>query len=103
MKRLYRSSAARVPVCTKHVKVTPTLGSVTFPFSEGTDSEGEIRPALWDYVALLPEQAQQQVLRVLGPAVNPGALQPVGDMFLSHGKAKRGPFYIPPHHIPIHV
>ncbi|KAL3052973.1 hypothetical protein OYC64_005494 [Pagothenia borchgrevinki] len=53
-------------------------------FSEGPNSEGEVSPPLWDDVALLPEQAQQQVLCVLRPAVDPGALQPAGDMSLSH-------------------
>lgn len=52
--------------------------------SEGANGEGEVppSPSLWDDVALLPEQAQQQVLGVLGPAVDPGALEPVGDMSL---------------------
>lgn len=51
--------------------------------SEGTNSEGEVTPPLWDDVALFPEQPQQQVLGVVGPAVNPGVLEPSGDMSLA--------------------
>lgn len=59
--------------------------SVFFWFSsEGTYSEGKVTPSLWDNVALLPEQAQQQVLGVLGPTVDPGVLEPVGDMSLKY-------------------
>lgn len=57
--------------------------SVTFGFfSEGTNSEGEVTSPLRNDVALFPEQAQQQVLGVPGPAVDPGALEPVRDMSL---------------------
>lgn len=50
--------------------------------SDWTKSEGEVSAPLWNDVALLPEQAQQQVLCVLGPTEDPGALEPVGDMSL---------------------
>ncbi|TNN85426.1 hypothetical protein EYF80_004448 [Liparis tanakae] len=54
------------------------LESIISPlmFSEGPNGEGDVRPPLWDDVALLPEQAQQQVLGVPGPVVDPGALEP---------------------------
>lgn len=59
--------------------------SVLFQFSsQGAYSEGEVTPPVWDDVALLPEQAQQQELGVLGPAVDPGVLEPVGDMSLKY-------------------
>lgn len=51
-------------------------------FSEGADGDSEVGPPLWDDVALLPYEAQQQVLGVPWPAVDPGALEPVGDMSL---------------------
>lgn len=50
--------------------------------SQRLNSEGEVRPSLRDDVALLPEQAQQQVLGVSGPAVDPGVLEPGGDVSL---------------------
>lgn len=53
--------------------------------SERADGEGEVAPRWRDDVALLPQQAQQQVLLVRGPTVDPGALQPGGDVtLLSH-------------------
>jgi len=51
-------------------------------FSEGPNGEDDVRPPLWDDVALLPEQAQQQVLGVPGPVVDPGALEPGGNVSL---------------------
>lgn len=51
---------------------------------EGTDSDGEIAPSRWHHVSLLSHQAQQQVVSVLGPAVDPGAAEPVRDVFLEH-------------------
>lgn len=45
--------------------------------SEGTHGEGEVGSSLGDDVALLSEQAQQQVRGVPGPTEDPGALQPV--------------------------
>lgn len=51
-------------------------------WSQRLNSEGEVRPSLRDDVALLPEQAQQQVLGVDGPAVDPGVLEPGRDVFL---------------------
>lgn len=52
--------------------------------SERADSERKITSSLWDDVALLSQQSQEQVLGVLGPPVDPGAPEPVWDMFLSH-------------------
>lgn len=56
--------------------------------SEGANSESEPPTSRWDDVALLSEQAQEQVLCVLGPAVDTGALEPVGDMSLQHRQSQ---------------
>lgn len=50
--------------------------------SERADGEGEVAPWWRDDVALLPGQPQQQVLVVQAPAVDPGALQPGGNVML---------------------
>lgn len=50
--------------------------------SEGADSEGEVWLMCGNDVAFLPEQAQQQVLGVLGPVVDPGAQEPGRDVLL---------------------
>lgn len=56
-----------------------------FSASEGADGEGEVARWRSNDVALLPEQPQQQVLDVLGPAVDPGVLQPLGNVVLQRG------------------
>lgn len=53
--------------------------------SEGTDGEGEVARWRSNDVALLPEQPQQQVLDVVGPAVDPGASEPLGNVVLQCG------------------
>lgn len=50
--------------------------------SECADGEREVAPRWRDDVALLPGQPQQQVLVVQAPAVDPGALQPGGNVML---------------------
>lgn len=60
------------------------------PTSDGSDGEGELLAHGRGDVALLPEQAQQQVLRVLGPAVDARALQPDGNVVLEHKQAGDG-------------
>lgn len=91
-----KTSDSRKTLCSScsNNEVTPTvrffklilfhrrLSWSVFFFSEGTNGEGEVSPLLWDDVAFLPEQAQQQVRGVVGPAVDPGVLEPVGDMSL---------------------
>lgn len=59
-------------------------------FSEGPNGEDDVRPPLWDDVALLPEQAQQQVLGVPGPVVDPGALEPGGNVSLECIRKQHG-------------
>lgn len=56
-----------------------------FSASEGADGEGEVSRWRSDDVALLPEQPQQQVLDVVGPAVDPGASEPLGNVVLQRG------------------
>lgn len=55
--------------------------------SQRTNSEGDVRAPLRDDVALLPEQTQQQVLGVAGPAVDPGVLEPAGHVSLTETEA----------------
>ena len=50
--------------------------------SERSDSEGEVPGQGGGDVALLPEEAQQEVLGVLRPAVDPGVQQPAGDVLI---------------------
>lgn len=58
--------------------------------SERADGEREVAPWWRDDVALLPGQPQQQVLVVQAPAVDPGALQPGGDVMLLAQAHRRG-------------
>lgn len=53
--------------------------------SEGADGQGEVARWRSNDVALLPEQPQQQVLDVVGPAVDPGASEPLGNVVLRRG------------------
>lgn len=50
--------------------------------SQCADGEGEVAPWWRDDVALLPGQPQQQVLDFQRPAVDPGALEPGGNVTL---------------------
>ncbi|MEQ2237959.1 hypothetical protein ILYODFUR_028506 [Ilyodon furcidens] len=76
-------------VCLDSVNLTcfPRVRFCIFASSQRTNSEGEVCASLWDDVALLPKQTQEQVLGVTGPAVDPGVLQPAGHMSLTETEA----------------
>lgn len=62
--------------------IWPILSLQFLSVSDGSDGEGELLAHGRGDVALLSKQAQQQVLRVLRPAVDARTLQPDGDMVL---------------------
>lgn len=93
------NQSAEVATCVSNEKETNSAAGITVLkgnsrvsschdrdkiFSYGANGQGEVAPPLWNDVALLPQQAQQQVLGMLGPVVDPGAVEPSGDIVLQH-------------------
>lgn len=80
---------------TNPARLTPPPPLLWLP-SECADGEREVAPWWRDDVALLPGQPQQQVLVVQAPAVDPGALQPGGNVLLlaqTHTQGRGGGGY----------